>query len=167
MMVSVVRAILESSSPPKYPLDDYRPAVAHPQTSQDWIENVKGLRDWLSSVFTNILALDSDVTKRSTLASGCSADWQQYSTNRSLEETRVCSASQIVIICEGLWLAGALTLFRASLCSAETRFRYSRRARTHAAGVRLVSFAIAANRDALAHHTRRSFKVKGTAILPS
>lgn len=75
----------------KLPLDEYRPEISQPETAQDWITNIGWLKDWTASVFTNVLKLDADLTKRSEPASLDGKDWQIWRMRLGFEEARVRS----------------------------------------------------------------------------
>ena len=56
--MSIKSFVQAAFQPPKNPLDDYRPAVARPQTSEDWKQNCELLEVWVTSIFDNVVTID-------------------------------------------------------------------------------------------------------------
>lgn len=88
MLLHWLDAVL-GQGPSKFPLDEYRPEIPHPETAQDWITNIGWLKQWIASVFTNFLKLDPDLTKRSEAASTSGKDFNTWFMRLDFEEARV------------------------------------------------------------------------------
>lgn len=56
----LAKSLVEAAFPPKNILDDFRPAVAHPETAKDWKENCDWLAYWLTPVFKSVVKVESD-----------------------------------------------------------------------------------------------------------
>ena len=153
-------------SPPKHPLDEYQPKVAHPQTAQDWIANIGWLKEWLASVFTNVLKLDPDIMQESKPAGLLGEAYQTYRTRSALEEARVCLRGFCCPPSLERSLRATLTLRAALLSVAEARICHTRRTHRGAAGPWLAGPAVYSHRDGVAHSAKLFPRDKGNAVPP-